>query len=54
VHGVVRYLEQGNISLVMETLKERGALRQNAPHLSASCRCGSQLRLWEGLSTELA
>ena len=33
VHGGVRYLEQGNISLVMEALKERGTLRQNAPHL---------------------
>jgi glycerol-3-phosphate dehydrogenase len=33
VHGGVRYLEQGNISLVMEALEERGLLRQNAPHL---------------------
>lgn len=33
VHGGVRYLEQGNIPLVMEALKERGLLRQNAPHL---------------------
>jgi glycerol-3-phosphate dehydrogenase len=33
VHGGVRYLEQGNITLVMEALKERGILRQNAPHL---------------------
>jgi glycerol-3-phosphate dehydrogenase len=33
VHGGVRYLEQGNISLVMEALRERGLLRQNAPHL---------------------
>jgi glycerol-3-phosphate dehydrogenase len=33
VHGGVRYLGQGNISLVMEALKERGLLRQNAPHL---------------------
>jgi len=33
VHGGVRYLEQGNISLVIEALKERGLLRQNAPHL---------------------
>src|SRR5262245_53364609 len=33
VHGGVRYLEQGNISLVMEALKERGLLRRNAPHL---------------------
>jgi glycerol-3-phosphate dehydrogenase len=33
VHGGVRYLEQGNISLVMEALKERGLLLQNAPHI---------------------
>jgi len=33
VHGGVRYLEQGNLTLVMEALKERGILRQNAPHL---------------------
>ncbi len=33
VHGGVRYLEQGNISLVMEALRERGILRRNAPHL---------------------
>jgi len=33
VHGGVRYLEQGNISLVMEALHERGLLLGNAPHL---------------------
>jgi glycerol-3-phosphate dehydrogenase len=33
VHGGVRYLQQGNVALVMEALKERGMLRQNAPHL---------------------
>src|SRR5580765_2745115 len=33
VHGGVRYLEQGNLRLVMEALKERGLLLQNAPHL---------------------
>ena len=33
VHGGVRYLEQGNISLVMEALRERGLLLANAPHL---------------------
>src|ERR1044072_2900291 len=33
VHGGVRYLEQGNVALVMEALKERGLLLQNAPHL---------------------
>ena len=33
VHGGVRYLEQGNITLVMEALRERGILRENAPHI---------------------
>jgi len=33
VHGGVRYLEQGNVSLVMEALKERGLLARNAPHM---------------------
>jgi glycerol-3-phosphate dehydrogenase len=33
VHGGVRYLQQGNVSLVMEALRERGRLLQNAPHL---------------------
>src|SRR3979490_420158 len=39
VHGGVRYLEQGNLSLVMEALKERGLLRQNAPHLVNELAC---------------
>lgn len=33
VHGGVRYLRQGNISLVFEALRERGLLIENAPHL---------------------
>nr|WP_314896401.1 glycerol-3-phosphate dehydrogenase/oxidase [uncultured Flavobacterium sp.] len=33
VHGGVRYLEQGDISLVREALKERGLMAQNAGHL---------------------
>src|SRR5258707_8893524 len=33
VHGGVRYLQQGNLSLVREALRERGLLIQNAPHL---------------------
>ncbi len=33
IHGGVRYLQQGNIPLVMEALKERGILLKNAPHL---------------------
>jgi glycerol-3-phosphate dehydrogenase len=34
VHGGVRYLEQGNIKLVREALRERGWLLQNAPHVT--------------------
>ena len=33
VHGGVRYLQQGNVALVIDALKERGLLRANAPHL---------------------
>lgn len=33
MHGGVRYLRQGNIALVLEALRERGLLRNNAPHL---------------------
>lgn len=33
VHGGVRYLQQGNVTLVTEALHERGLLRANAPHL---------------------
>lgn len=33
VHGGVRYLEQGNLTLVKEALKERGLMEKNAGHL---------------------
>jgi len=33
IHGGVRYLRQGDISLVREALHERGLLLRNAPHL---------------------
>ncbi|GAB5405209.1 MAG: glycerol-3-phosphate dehydrogenase/oxidase [Aureliella sp.] len=33
VHGGVRYLKQGNITLVRDALRERTLLRNNAPHL---------------------
>lgn len=33
IHGGLRYLQQGNISLVTEALRERGLLCDNAPHL---------------------
>ena len=34
VHGGVRYLKQGNVSLVRDALRERGRLLRNAPHLA--------------------
>jgi glycerol-3-phosphate dehydrogenase len=34
IHGGVRYLEQGNFSLVIEALKERGLMMKNAKHLA--------------------
>ncbi|VVS94102.1 glycerol-3-phosphate dehydrogenase/oxidase [Desulfoluna spongiiphila] len=34
IHGGVRYLQQGNITLVLEALHERGLLFHNAPHLA--------------------
>lgn len=33
IHGGVRYLKQGNVSLVLEALREREWLYRNAPHL---------------------
>jgi glycerol-3-phosphate dehydrogenase len=36
IHGGVRYLAQGNISLVLEALMERGLILKNAPHLATN------------------
>lgn len=33
IHGGVRYLQQGQLGLVVEALEERGRLCRNAPHL---------------------
>jgi glycerol-3-phosphate dehydrogenase len=33
VHGGVRYLQHGDVMLVLEALRERGRMKQNAPHL---------------------
>src|SRR5438270_911836 len=33
IHGGVRYLAQGNLRLVCESLRERGILFRNAPHV---------------------
>ena len=34
VHGGVRYLQQGDVKLVLEALRERGRMLRNAPHLA--------------------
>src|SRR5580658_7101476 len=33
VHGGVRYLEQMNVTLVLDALRERGYMLRNAPHI---------------------
>ena len=38
IHGGVRYLQQGNVSLVLEALRERGLLAENAPHIVRDLR----------------
>jgi len=49
VHGGVRYLRQGNVSLVLEALRERGHLIKNAPHLVRSTAfVVPNYRWWEG------
>ncbi len=39
VHGGVRYLRQGNVSLVREALRERDRLRRNAPEIVHELAC---------------
>jgi len=49
VHGGVRYLQQGNISLVREALHERGLLYVNAPHLVTNLAfIVPRYKWWEG------
>ena len=49
VHGGVRYLKQGNVSLVLEALRERGLLSQNASHLVHDLAfVVPRYRWWEG------
>jgi glycerol-3-phosphate dehydrogenase len=49
VHGGVRYLQQGNVSLVLEALRERGLLCRNAPHLVRDLAfVVPRYRWWEG------
>jgi glycerol-3-phosphate dehydrogenase len=49
IHGGLRYLQQGNIGLVTEALRERGLLCNNAPHLVHHLSFLVPLyRWWEG------
>ena len=49
VHGGVRYLRQGNVSLVFEALRERGLLCRNAPHLVSDLGfVVPRYKWWEG------
>jgi len=66
-HGGVRYLEHGEISLVLHALKERGLMARNAPHLCrvlpfvipvyhwwASIFYGIGLKVYDALSGKLS
>lgn len=50
IHGGVRYLAQGNITLVRDALHERTRLRKNAPHvvheMSFIVPCNKKLDQW--------
>lgn len=46
IHGGVRYLEQGNITLVADALKERGLLIKNSPDLVKPLRIIIPLYHW--------
>ncbi|MBM3875576.1 MAG: glycerol-3-phosphate dehydrogenase/oxidase [Verrucomicrobia bacterium] len=46
IHGGVRYLRQGNLALVRDSLRERGLLLQNAPHLVRKLAFVVPCRTW--------
>src|SRR5215470_1904006 len=49
VHGGVRYLQQGNVALVLEALRERGLMCRNAPHLVKNLAfVVPRYKWWEG------
>ncbi len=67
VHGGVRYLEQMNLTLVLDALRERGHMLRNAPHLVHDLSFvvpaysylslpyyGIGLKVYEGLSGKLS
>ena len=56
VHGGVRYLQKGEISLVKEALKERKLLLENAPEFAqpSQKRCPAGSRLSDRCADDLA
>jgi len=48
IHGGLRYLETGELSLVRESLVERNRLLLNAPHVVKPIRVWVPLRSWTG------
>jgi len=67
IHGGFRYLKQGNVHLVRESLRERGLLLRNAPHLVHPLRFvvpayhwwekpwyGAGLKLYDAMSGRLS
>jgi glycerol-3-phosphate dehydrogenase len=48
IHGGLRYLETGELSLVRESLVERNRLLMNAPHVVKPIRIWVPLRGWTG------
>lgn len=49
VHGGVRYLEQMNVTLVLDALRERGYMLQNAPHLVHRLSFVVPIYQWTGM-----
>lgn len=48
VHGGVRYLQQGDVAMVVEALRERGRMLRNCPHLVKDMRfIIGNYRWWE-------
>ena len=48
VHGGVRYLQQGDVGMVVEALRERGRMLRNCPHLVKDMRfIIGNYRWWE-------
>lgn len=67
VHGGVRYLEQMNVTLVLDALRERGLMLRNAPHIAHALGFvvpvyglwglgyyGAGLKVYEALSGKLS